>query len=243
MKQTLYLLLILFVVPSCQKGDSTDNPPALSSQKSISAVIFKATDNPSLSSDITASLSIDSVKAEFPQDVSLASLIPTISFTGASIAPANKTVQNFINPVSYTITAQDGSTRRFVFAMSNQPANTDSVSLLAQRWKYIKDSSTNIGNYYFLEGNSALSPIPGVYFGNSADYWEFRRDSSSTVHINNQTYQTDYILHPNNKLEVVGMMVHGMASVIKLTATEAIFDWNNTSPNGGVYFKRAYLRK
>jgi hypothetical protein len=129
----------------------------------------------------------------------------------------------------------------------NQPTQlnslADSAAALAQHWKFVKDSSTNIGNYFFMEGGTPYYPTPGVYFGTAADYWEFRNDGSSTVHANNNTYQSAYILHTGNKLEVTGSMAHGLATVIKLTPTEAIFDWNNTSANGGVYFRRTYLEK
>jgi outer membrane protein assembly factor BamB len=52
--------------------------------------------------------------------VSAASLIPTITYKGKSITPDNGTAQNFTNPVSYVVTAEDGSTKTYVVIINLQ---------------------------------------------------------------------------------------------------------------------------
>lgn len=119
----------------------------------------------------------------------------------------------------------------------------DSVVLLQAKWKVIKDSSTNIGNYYFMENGTAYYPTPGVYMGTAADYWEFLANDTLSLHENQQSYKSKYQLSSNNILVVKDMLVHGNGTVITLTTIEATFDWSNTSPNGGRYFRRVYLKK
>ena len=123
------------------------------------------------------------------------------------------------------------------------PTFADSVALLKGKWVVIKDSSTNTGNYYFMENGTAYYPTPGVYMGVAGDYWEFSNKDTVIAHENNQTYKTKYQLLTNNQLVVDDLLVHGIGKVITLGAFTATFDWINTSPNGGRYFRRVYLKK
>lgn len=43
---------------------------------------------------------------------------PTITITGASVSPASGVAQDFANPVTYTVTAADGSTQAYVVTVS-----------------------------------------------------------------------------------------------------------------------------
>ena len=45
-----------------------------------------------------------------PGGTNLANLVPTITHNGASVAPTSGTPQDFTNPVTYTVSATDGST-------------------------------------------------------------------------------------------------------------------------------------
>lgn len=119
----------------------------------------------------------------------------------------------------------------------------DSVALLQGNWKVIKDSLTNTGNYYFMENGTAYYPTPGVYYGTAADYWKFLANDTLMLQENQQTHSSRYQLLTNNQLVVQDMLVHGTGRVITLTETAATFDWSNTSPNGGQFFRRIYLKK
>src|SRR5215470_5169491 len=95
-------------VTACKKSGNFS-----SSEKTISGVTFKSSDNPGLPSDITAIITSDSVKIEFPYGVDVTNLIPSIVFTGKRITPANRTPQNFTNSVVYTVEAENGTTRSY----------------------------------------------------------------------------------------------------------------------------------
>ncbi|MBX3229069.1 MAG: chitobiase/beta-hexosaminidase C-terminal domain-containing protein [Labilithrix sp.] len=57
----------------------------------------------------------DEIDLEFPYGATpdLKNLVPTIAFVGKSISPASLQPQDFTNPVTYTVTAYDGSTRDY----------------------------------------------------------------------------------------------------------------------------------
>lgn len=119
----------------------------------------------------------------------------------------------------------------------------DSTALLAFRWNYVKDSSTNIGDYYFMEGGTSYSPTPGVYNGVPGDFVDFKSDGTVEIHANNNSWQSTYSLHPGHKLVITDLLVHDTGTVVLLNATDAVLDWSNTSPNGGQYFRRMYLQR
>jgi len=48
----------------------------------------------------------------------ITSLIPTITITGASVSPLSGVAQNFTNPVTYTVTAADGSTQNYIVTVN-----------------------------------------------------------------------------------------------------------------------------
>lgn len=48
-----------------------------------------------------------------PNSTDRTSLAPEIVITGASISPASGTAQDFTNPVTYTVTAEDGTTQAY----------------------------------------------------------------------------------------------------------------------------------
>jgi len=53
-----------------------------------------------------------------PHGTNVTSLTPTITHTGTSISPASGTAQNFANPITYTVTAQNGDTRTYTITVT-----------------------------------------------------------------------------------------------------------------------------
>ncbi|HUQ67151.1 MAG TPA: hypothetical protein VM101_13400, partial [Flavitalea sp.] len=78
----------------------------------------------------------------------------------------------------------------------------DSIELLSFKWDYIKDSSTNIGDYYFMENGGAYSPTPGVYTGVPGDFVDFKSDGTVDIHANNNSWHSTYAIYPGNKLVI-----------------------------------------
>ncbi len=52
----------------------------------------------------------------------ITALAPVINLEGASVSPANGVVQDFTNPMSYTVTAADGGTQNYTVTVTTGPA-------------------------------------------------------------------------------------------------------------------------
>jgi outer membrane protein assembly factor BamB len=167
-----YILCYLYLVTisACSPGSSPTPPPSLSSEKKINAVLFKTADNPGLTSNVAGVINGDTIKVLFQAGTVLTNLIPEISFTGRSLNPANRVAQNFTNPVSYTVTAEDGSTKIFVVLAKVETAdatlfinsrhiNGGAGSIYAinpysgtVKWKYSAASSSLSSSIQFSNG-------------------------------------------------------------------------------------------
>ncbi|MEM9362988.1 MAG: DUF5018 domain-containing protein [Bacteroidota bacterium] len=88
-----------------------------SDAKQITAFTFLATQNESLSEDVTATIDEDTniiVAEELPSNVDLTALIPSILVSdGAMVSPNDNTAIDFTNTVVFTVTAEDGSTSEY----------------------------------------------------------------------------------------------------------------------------------
>ena len=236
-RNLLFVSLICFVFNSCSKGDSPHDPP--SSEKSLKGVVFKASDNPGLQEDIAGTITGDSVKVKFPSTISLAALIPTIDYAGASITPANKTAQNFTNPVTYRITAQDGSTRSYGFSSTYRTLN-DTVTMILGKWGIIKDSVVNTG--YNIPGCGY--PIPGVYIGVPADYCDFNADGKAYLFGNNNLSSNPYQILPGRIRFTGGCSTTPAEAAIQyLSATRLTLYWSGSNSSGGMYSQTLFLKK
>ncbi|HET6225807.1 MAG TPA: hypothetical protein VFF27_05980 [Bacteroidia bacterium] len=233
-RNLLFISLICFVFISCSKGDSPQDPP--SSEKSLNGVVFKASDNPGLLEDITGTITGDSVKVKFPSTISLTSLVPTIDYAGASITPANRSPQNFTNPISYRITAQDGTISIYGFSSSYRTLN-DSVTMILGKWGIIKDSVVNTG--YYLQGCG--SPNPGVYIGVPADYCDFNADGKAYLFGNNNLSSSPYQILPG-RIRFIGCAITEPA-IQYLSATRLTLYWSYSNSSGGIYTQTLYLKK
>lgn len=118
----------LVLIISCSKKPETDNTP-LSSNKTIQSFIFLKTDNSFLPTDIGGTISQDTINVVFPNGTSLNSLAPTIVISGASVDPANKVAQNFNVLKTYTVTAEDRSTKNYY--VSCKVAQSDQKNIVS----------------------------------------------------------------------------------------------------------------
>lgn len=123
------------------------------------------------------------------------------------------------------------------------PSLADSVTLVQGDWKIVKDSSTNIGNYFFTENGQIWYPTPGVYMGKSEDYWKFSSNGVVSIRANQNNYSSTYTLYANNRLVIKDLLVHDTARVITLTTNNFTFQMSAVSANGGQFFRRIYLNK
>jgi hypothetical protein len=93
---------------------------ALSAQKDITSFSIGGIDGV---------ISGNAIALTLPFGTNLASLSPTITHTGASISPASGAARNFSSPVTYTVTAQDSSTKVYTVTASVAPSNAKDITL------------------------------------------------------------------------------------------------------------------
>jgi len=71
------------------------------------------------------------VSVTVPYGTSVTSLVPTIQITGATISPASGTSRNFTNPVSYTVTAADGSIQVYTITVTVAANSAKEITSIA----------------------------------------------------------------------------------------------------------------
>lgn len=103
------LFLSIFLI-ACKKNNIT-----LSSEKEIYSFVLPM---PSPLPYFDGVINNDTITVKVPVGVSLVNITPLIQYAGSSITPSLGTPVNFTQPVSYTVTAEDGSTRRHVVIVS-----------------------------------------------------------------------------------------------------------------------------
>jgi cytoskeletal protein RodZ len=104
--------------------NTTTTQPTQSSQKVITSFSFAA-----LSPKVTVSINspTNTIMATVPKGTNVTTLTPTIVVSDlATVSPASGKVQDFTNPVTYTVTAQDGSTQAYTVTVA---IATDSVKI------------------------------------------------------------------------------------------------------------------
>jgi len=104
--------------------DSIPLPPplVLSAEKSITAFDF-ASLTPNVTGIIDETNHTISLAVPFGTDVKV--LVPTIAISEkASVDPNTGVVQDFTNPVTYTVTAEDGSTQNYIVTVNIDPDPT-----------------------------------------------------------------------------------------------------------------------
>ncbi len=120
-KNYFFLAVLLFMggilFTSCEKEEE------LSDKKEILSFVFEASKNASLGHNVIGSISGTDIVAEVPFGTSTNNLIPSIEISAkAGIGPIAGVSTNYSNPVSYTVTAENGSTKVFTVNVPVAPA-------------------------------------------------------------------------------------------------------------------------
>jgi len=74
----------------------------------------------------------NTVVVTLPSGTNVTALVPTISISGVSISPLSGVAQNFTNPVTYTVSASDNSTKQYVVTVNLSSVNNDATLILLE---------------------------------------------------------------------------------------------------------------
>jgi hypothetical protein len=116
-KHATLLLLAVFVgftMSSC--GEDEPEPEPLSSEADITSFAFA-----DLDPVVNGSISGTNITATVPYDVDVTALTPTIAVSeNATIAPASGVANDFSQPVTYTVTAEDGTENTYTVTLTQE---------------------------------------------------------------------------------------------------------------------------
>lgn len=107
--RTILCLIVVLVSFGCSK-DETPIPEVKNTEKNITSFVFLLTNNP-ININIVASIDQvnKTVTATMPRGTNINGLLPEIKISNKATIDFD-TARNFTNPVTYTVTAEDGST-------------------------------------------------------------------------------------------------------------------------------------
>ena len=108
--RTILLFVVAFglVFTAC-KDDKEDTPkPDLSEAADITSFVFGG-----LTPPVDGTITGTNIAVSVPFDVDVTALVPTVVISAdASVVPATGVAQDFSSPVTYTVTAEDGTTTK-----------------------------------------------------------------------------------------------------------------------------------
>ncbi|MCR1024375.1 DUF5018 domain-containing protein [Cellulophaga baltica] len=166
----------------------TVTAPALSSNKDITLFIIGTVNGTITGTNISLTL---------PAGTDVTALSPSITHTGASINPANSAAQDFTSPVSYTVTAADGTTQVYSVTVTAPALSSDKdITLFIINGEVVNNPSsaftitlpagtdvTTLSPTIVHEGN-AISPASGVPqdFSSPVSYTVTAADGTTQVY-------------------------------------------------------------
>ncbi|WP_240927986.1 beta strand repeat-containing protein [Cellulophaga sp. Z1A5H] len=77
---------------------------------------------------VNGTISGTDISISLPMGTDITSLAPNVTHTGASVNPASGLVQDFTNPVIYTITAEDASTQEYTVTVSITESDSKDIT-------------------------------------------------------------------------------------------------------------------
>lgn len=174
------LLALVCLLVQC-KSDSTPVTPK-SSAKSLDA--------PAVDGVSGATSTFDAATNSYTVTVPGGTEVTAIKFTfslpaGATAKPATSSVQNFTNPVTYTVTAEDGSTQAFTVRVvykstwATSQERYDAILLKAQRVAGVTVSSGN--PIVFAYDKATITDADAAYMANTAAFIKGSAESGKTV--------------------------------------------------------------
>ncbi|MDC7219951.1 MAG: FN3 domain-containing metallophosphoesterase family protein [Spirochaetales bacterium] len=137
---------------SCDDASGNSGEDSLSSSKSITSFGFASEE-----ADGTVSTADLTVCVTIPSDSDKSLLTPTIVHTGVSISPASGTEQDFTESVTYTVTAEDGTTAEYLVtvALADEADEADILDLTMQ----LGEDESSMNFCWFSNDTDATSAV------------------------------------------------------------------------------------
>ena len=119
----LYVLCILLIAFACKKDNDETLP--LSAEKDILSFVFTVEGN-----TYSGTISNTTITAQLPEDTDVTTLTPTITVSkGATVSPNTGVAQNFSKEVTYTVTAENKSTKTYKVLVTTEKTEQPQVPI------------------------------------------------------------------------------------------------------------------
>jgi len=240
-------ITVFFILSSCTKSSDSSPLPITPTQKidelKVDKVLVNLKGAINHKDSINVQANVQWNVSTIPENISWLLIEKNSSQLLFTIQELNTT--GAIKTVKLIISANNLTNTSPLEVTVTQMSSTleDSVSLIIGKWQVYTDSVSNIDDYYFTENGQNYSPSSGKYHGTNNDYYDFKYNNQLSAYENNIRVNTTYNLFENKKLSIESFQVHDTGKLVALTPKELIVDWNNTSPNGGKYYRRLHLSK
>jgi len=134
-----------------------NNTAALSSVKDITGFSFEG-----LTPAVTGVITGTNIDATVPAGTNVTALVPTITVSAdATVTPVSTVAQNFTNPVTYVVTASDGTTKSYTVTVTTAAAL--STAKIITGFSFVSPVVT--GTITTVSGNTGSSIAATVPFG------------------------------------------------------------------------------
>ena len=97
------------------------------------------------------------IQVQLPYGTDVTSLAPTIQYTGASVSPASGAAQDFTNPVTYTVTADDGTSKDYVVSVTVASPVGDRPSVSTNSLSVVRGGTDSFSVSLGYSDNAAAS--------------------------------------------------------------------------------------
>lgn len=168
------------------------------------------------------------IAIEVNSTANLAALTPTIQVSaGASISPASGAVQDFTNPVTYTVTAQDNTTTKaWTVTVTKPQVNVVTIAQIQQTTGETGDSPY-INQIVETTGIvTAIYPNSGYFVQNGTGAWNgiyvYTKSATGLPSVGDEVKVTGTVTEYNSLTEIIG--------TTSLAITTEVLSQGNTLP-------------
>ena len=196
--------------------------------------------------EATISEGAKTIVAQVPEDTDVTNLVPTITVSAkASVDPASGVPQNFTNPKTYVVTAEDGSNTSYTVTVTKggggggggqttDPTTIDGNISANTTWPDLGlPVDYIIDGYCYIEGNAMLTIEPGVTIMFTGTNSAIVVEENAGIHMVGTPDKHIRLVNPTNNNN------HGAWKYFHLTSnrTDNVMEYvdfiNGGSDNGG----------
>jgi len=147
----IIIVILTLAVMGCKNATTPEATPK-NSAKALTAFSF-----PSLTSTGVVNESAKTITVTVPFGTSVIALIPFVTHTGTNLSPASGVACDFTQPVTYTVTAEDGSSQLYVVTVTiTQPGTITALLKLYDTVNTATPANTWAG-YDFIKTNTGAN--------------------------------------------------------------------------------------